>query len=36
MSEQRLITTINGERTKRLLGEEDYQTFLTEQFGIML
>lgn len=36
LSDQRLITTINGERTERLLTDEEYQTVLAEQFGIVL
>jgi arylamine N-acetyltransferase len=36
LSDQRLITTIDGERTERLLTDEEYQTVLAEQFGIVL
>ena len=35
LSDQRLITTIDDERTERLLTDEDYQTVLAEQFGIV-
>lgn len=36
LSDQLLITTIDGERTERLLADEEYQTVLAEQFGIVL
>jgi N-hydroxyarylamine O-acetyltransferase len=36
LSDQRLVTTIDGERTERLLSDEEYQTVLAEQFGIVL
>lgn len=36
LSDQRLITTLDGERTERLLTPEEYQTVLGEQFGIVL
>jgi N-hydroxyarylamine O-acetyltransferase len=36
LSDQRLITTIDGERTERLLTAEEYHTVLAEQFGIVL
>ncbi len=36
LSDQCLITTIDGERTERLLTDEEYQTVLAEQFGIIL
>lgn len=36
LSDQRLMTTIDGERTERLLPDEEYQTVLAEQFGIVL
>lgn len=36
LSHQRLITTIDGERTERLLTAGEYQTVLAEQFGIVL
>jgi N-hydroxyarylamine O-acetyltransferase len=36
LSDQSLITTAGGERTERLLLDEEYQTILAEQFGIVL
>lgn len=36
LSDQRLITTINGERTERLLTDEEYTAVLKEQFGVVL
>ncbi len=36
LSDQCLITTSEGERTERLLSEQEYQTVLAEQFGIVL
>lgn len=36
LSDQLLITTIAGKRTERLLTEQEYQTVLAEQFGIVL
>jgi N-hydroxyarylamine O-acetyltransferase len=36
LSDQLLITTIDDERTERLLSEEAYQRVLAEQFGIVL
>jgi N-hydroxyarylamine O-acetyltransferase len=37
LSELRLITTVNGKRDERVIGsEEEYQTVLREQFGIVL
>lgn len=36
LSDQRLITTIDGERTEHLLTDEEYQIVLAEQFGIVL
>ena len=36
LSDQRLITTSNGERTECILTDKDYQTVLAEQFGIVL
>jgi N-hydroxyarylamine O-acetyltransferase len=36
LSDQRLITTSEGERTERVLTDQEYQTVLTEQFGIVL
>lgn len=36
LSGQTLITTINGERTEHMLTDEEYQTTLAEQFGIVL
>ncbi len=35
LSDQCLITTIEGERTERLLTEEEYKAALAEQFGIV-
>lgn len=35
LSDQRLITTNDGERTEYLLTDEEYQTVLAEQFGIV-
>ena|SRR5579885_328808 len=36
LSDQTLIMTIEGERTERLLTDEEYQAVLAEQFGIVL
>jgi N-hydroxyarylamine O-acetyltransferase len=36
LSDQRLITNSNGERTERVLTDQDYRTILAEQFGIVL
>ena len=36
LSDQLLITTIDGERAERLLTDQEYQTVLAEQFGIVL
>jgi N-hydroxyarylamine O-acetyltransferase len=36
VSDQYLITTINDKRTERLLTDEEYQTILAEQFGVVL
>ncbi len=37
LSEMRLITTANGQRSERAIrGEEEYQAVLREQFGIIL
>lgn len=36
LSDQRLITTINDERTERLLTDEEYSAALVDQFGIVL
>ena len=36
LSDQRLITTREGERTERVLTDQEYRTVLTEQFGIVL
>jgi N-hydroxyarylamine O-acetyltransferase len=36
LSDQRLITTIDGKRTERLLSDEEYQSVLAEQFGMVL
>jgi arylamine N-acetyltransferase len=36
LSDLRLITTIGGKRTERLLTDEEYQTVLAEQFGMVL
>ncbi len=36
LSDQRLVTTIDGKRTVRLLSDEAYQSVLAEQFGIVL
>lgn len=36
VSDQYLITTRNDKRTERLLTDEEYQTVLAEQFGIIL
>ena len=36
LSDQCLITTIEGERTERVLTDQEYQTVLAEQFGIFL
>ena len=36
LSDQLLITTIDGERAERLLTDHKYQTVLAEQFGIVL
>jgi N-hydroxyarylamine O-acetyltransferase len=36
LSDQRLITTRNGERTERVLTDQDYQAVLGSAFGIVL
>jgi N-hydroxyarylamine O-acetyltransferase len=36
LSDQRLITTREGERTERVLTDQEYRTVITEQFGIVL
>jgi len=36
LSDQRLITTRDGERTERILTDQDYRAVLVEQFGIVL
>ena len=36
LSDQRLITTRDGERTERVLTDQDYQTVLGSAFGIVL
>jgi N-hydroxyarylamine O-acetyltransferase len=36
LSDQRLITTHDGERAERVLTDQEYRTILTEQFGIVL
>ncbi len=36
LSDQRLITTHDGERAERILTDQEYRTILIEQFGIVL